>query len=552
MSTNQVKVGWRAFSSPVSGTDTDAQAFITAAAITDSTQQSAINTLVTQLKSYGIWTKLKAVYPFVGGSATSHKFNLKDPRDLDAAYRLVFNGGWVHSSTGVLPNGTTAYADTKLKPFGVFNNTTYAHMSYYSRTSSGFNNSEYGMGSNDGVNNLSFVFRRANNLQAFVADFSNATYRMSLNSTSTDGSGLFVGTQQGTDIKLFKQNTLQVSNTVLVTGGVPPNYNVFIGALNSLNVSESYTNKESAFASIGDGLTDAEAANFYTAVQTFQSTLGRQVGTPVLAAGQVAGLLDTYTGASAAYSLRKLRTAYSGYAIRVRRSSDNTTLDVGFDANGNLDTASMLSFVGAGNGFVSIWYDQSGNNLNGTQETSSYQPKIVNSGSLVTDGGKPSVLFNNVNTSINFALNRGVFTGFDSYFVQNSNSDAFYISPVFPNGNGYCAQQGSSTTELFLNYTVPGNPSSTQLYTNNVLQNVTNRGQVYTALNGRKLVLHSNMDIINSQSNSNKTITYGAYNYTGLADFGGYLSEYIIFPNTLQSSNRTAISTNINTFYSIY
>ena len=270
----QTKIGWRPY---VSGTDADAQAFITAAAITDSTQQSAINTLVTQLKTYGIWTKMKALYPMVGGSATSHKFNLKDPRDLDAAYRLVFNGGWVHTSTGALPNGTTAFADTKLKPFGVFNNTTYAHMSYYSRTSSGFNNSEYGMGANDGVNNLAFVFRRANNLQAFVADFSNATYRMALNSTSTDGSGFFVGTQQGANIKLLKQNSLHVSNTTTGTGGIPPNYNVFIGALNSLNVSESFTNKESAFASIGDGLTDAEAANFYTAVQTYQSTLGRQV-----------------------------------------------------------------------------------------------------------------------------------------------------------------------------------------------------------------------------------------------------------------------------------
>ena len=268
--------------------------------------------------------------------------------------------------------------------------------------------------------------------------------------------------------------------------------------------------------------------------------------------GSIPFLLDTYSGARAAYSLRKLSVAYTGNAITVRRSSDNTSQNIGFNASGNLDTVSLLSFVGVGDGFVSTWYDQSGSNLNGTQATLAYQPKIVSSGSLVTDGGKPSVLFNNVNTSIEFALNRGSFVGFDSYFVQNSNSDAFYILPVFPNGNGYSAQQGSATTELFINYTVPGNPSSTQLYSNNVLQNVANRGQVYTALNGRKLVLHSNMDIINAQSNSNKTIIYGAYNYTGLADFGGYLSEYIIFPNTLQGINRTLISTNINTFYSIY
>ena len=73
-------------------TDPDAQAFITAAAITDPTQQAAINTLVVDLKGYSIWTKMKALYPFVGGTASAHKFNLKDPRDLDSAFRLVFSG----------------------------------------------------------------------------------------------------------------------------------------------------------------------------------------------------------------------------------------------------------------------------------------------------------------------------------------------------------------------------------------------------------------------------------------------------------------------------
>ena len=94
----------------------DAQAFITAAGITDPTQQSAIITLVSDLKAYGIWTKFKAIYPIVGGTASQHKFNLKDPRDLDAAFRLTFATGYTHSSTGMLPNGTTAFADTKFNP----------------------------------------------------------------------------------------------------------------------------------------------------------------------------------------------------------------------------------------------------------------------------------------------------------------------------------------------------------------------------------------------------------------------------------------------------
>ena len=92
--------------------DTDAQAFITAAGITDSTQQNAVNQLVLDLKSYSLWTKMSAIYPFVGGTSTTHKFNLKDPRDLDVAYRLAFFGGWTHNANGITGNGTNTYADT--------------------------------------------------------------------------------------------------------------------------------------------------------------------------------------------------------------------------------------------------------------------------------------------------------------------------------------------------------------------------------------------------------------------------------------------------------
>ena len=112
-------------------TDADAQAFITAAGITDATQKSAVNQLVLDLKNANIWTKMKAIYPILGGSASSHKWNLKDPRDLDAAFRLTFSTGWTHSSTGMLPNGTSAYANTFIA-----GNTysTNIHLSFYSGT----------------------------------------------------------------------------------------------------------------------------------------------------------------------------------------------------------------------------------------------------------------------------------------------------------------------------------------------------------------------------------------------------------------------------------
>lgn len=97
-------------------------------------------------------------------------------------------------------------------------------------------------------------------------------------------------------------------------------------------------------------------------------------------------LLDDITGASAAYSLRKLRTAYAGNCIKVRRSSDSTTQDIGFSGDW-LDQTSLLTFCGAGNGFVDTWYDQSTNVKNLTQATTGLQPRIVSAGVVETVTG---------------------------------------------------------------------------------------------------------------------------------------------------------------------
>jgi hypothetical protein len=103
-------------------------------------------------------------------------------------------------------------------------------------------------------------------------------------------------------------------------------------------------------------------------------------------------LLDTYSGGAAAYSVRKLRADYSGSAIEVRRSSDNALQNIGFDANGDLDTTALTNFVGANDGFVSKWYDQIGTN-NAVQATTSSQAKIVEAGSVVTKNTKPAIKF---------------------------------------------------------------------------------------------------------------------------------------------------------------
>ena len=250
------------------GVDPDAQAFITAAAITDPTQQSAINTLVVDLKGYNIWTKMKAVYPFVGGTASTHKFNLKNPLDTDAAFRLVFSGGWTHSSTGATPNGTNGYADTFLNAQTVVNTTN--HLSYYSRTLTVGSQIEIGVWNGGYIYNQ---IRAASNY--YAGSTGGGTF-----TTTTDARGFWLGTKRSSnDRELYFNGASQNTITVNDTNNLP-NANIYLGARKVLpGGADFYSNKQCAFASIGDGLTDTDATNLYTAVQAFQTTLGRSVGT---------------------------------------------------------------------------------------------------------------------------------------------------------------------------------------------------------------------------------------------------------------------------------
>lgn len=248
--------------------DADALAFITVASITDNTQKTAVNKLVTDFKTYGIWTKMKAIYPFVGGSASSHKFNLKDPRDLDAAFRLVFYGGWVHSSTGALPNGSNAYANTNLVESTSLNSND-SHISFYSR-SSNERGAYCDIGAADGTTQSNIFPNLANTFLPRIQAYNSGI------AVSLDTTGLFMANRvNSTQVQGWRNTTkYTISSTSTGRATVP----FWLADLNLNNTSGGVKSlKEQAFASIGDGLTDAEASNFYTAVQLFNTTLNRQV-----------------------------------------------------------------------------------------------------------------------------------------------------------------------------------------------------------------------------------------------------------------------------------
>lgn len=267
-----------------SNLDPNAQAFITAAGITDPTQKSAIDTLVLSLKANNLWTKLQAIYPFVGGTATSHKFNLKDPRDLDAAYRLTFNGGITHSSTGALPNGTNGYANTYLAS-GLINypTSTYISLGYYSRTGGYHTTGGNVIGSfgnplgqaTSARMLIRYVGASNTSLAAFNYRDGIVAYGLG---TDTLGTGMYIGSRTSRASKLFARGSLVGSTNGGSTAYDPPPYNIYLFAYNNRNISvANYTNKECAFAHIGVGLTDAECGTLTTIVNTFQTALGRNV-----------------------------------------------------------------------------------------------------------------------------------------------------------------------------------------------------------------------------------------------------------------------------------
>ena len=247
--------------------DPDALAFfarVTAAggSLTN-TEKSAVNTLVVQMKADGIWTPMKAIYPMVGASAAACAQNLKS-----SSFTGTFSSGWTFASTGVTPNGTSAYFDTTLVPNTDLTLTS-GHLSFYSRTNN--NTGVYDMAAVGGATEQNLITRYSNNF--FYACYGNTGQVLS--TANTISLGLFVTNRNSaTNTTAYKNGSLVMNGTqtsLLSTS------KIFIGAAGSGGSPTGYGTKQTAFNSIGDGLTDTQASNFYTAVQAFQTTLSRQV-----------------------------------------------------------------------------------------------------------------------------------------------------------------------------------------------------------------------------------------------------------------------------------
>jgi hypothetical protein len=263
-----VSLGIRVGNTSISGggvpIDTDAQAYFdrvtTAGGTLTTTEKTAVNQLVLDLKANSLWTPMKAIYPMVGASAAACAQNLKS-----SSFTGTFSSGWTFASTGITGNGTSAYMDTTLIPNTSLsqNNTS---GSYYIANNYNLEAKDIlctGQGSYLGIYNTAFLEVAVND------NFASSV-------TPTKKNGLFTFSRVILSQSKTYANNLQTFTNIKLSTGLTT-YAIRIGCLYEFGNNSRFTTNTIRFAHLGDGLTDTQASDLYTCVQTFQTTLGRQV-----------------------------------------------------------------------------------------------------------------------------------------------------------------------------------------------------------------------------------------------------------------------------------
>jgi hypothetical protein len=283
------------------------------------------------------------------------------------------------------------------------------------------------------------------------------------------------------------------------------------------------------------------------------------------------GILDTYTGSYFGYSVRRLSGAYNGYCMQVKRSSDSSVLDVGFDSNGNLDTGSITTFVGGGDGWVNIWYDQSGNGINITPDSTTGNGFfIVSSGTLRTLNGKAAPYtprgneYNLGNNSISITSNNiqwtnvsGVDDDTQTYNVygrvlsmkntsnsldyDNCNSIINFYSRLAPFSSNMIVYQNNGYTTTGRPYTLDTQNLNFNYKDGNTVGGNTNGGSNNSSTTGCGT---TNLNI-NQMRLGNDYQTPSDSNLTG------WIQEVILWP-TYTSGNQSGIVTNTNNYFGTF
>jgi hypothetical protein len=276
-------------------------------------------------------------------------------------------------------------------------------------------------------------------------------------------------------------------------------------------------------------------------------------------------LLDILTDSVGAYSIRKTRSAYTGDCIEVRRSSDNALQNIGF-INNVLDTSSLLSFVGSGDGFVKTWYDQSFLGLNNAvQNNNINQPRIVFNGNLETTvNGKTTLNFFSKNQW--FTLNTGIL-GNMSLFTNSLQK--FSIISVFQVNSGiggtligkvsvlsartfqYAFDPASVNSSPFLSFR--GSTGFSTSTTPRLDNGLTNYG--FIDWNADNAIFSSNLNVnqnisVGSSLEQTANIIIGARTNGTVSLLDGKISEIIFFDES-KRNQFSVINENLREYYGI-
>ena len=267
--------------------------------------------------------------------------------------------------------------------------------------------------------------------------------------------------------------------------------------------------------------------------------------TPTLTASALDGL-----SAAVAYSTRRLQSAYTGPLLRVRRSSDNATQDIGATVGGNLDATALASFCGSASCFVPTWYDQSGNGRNAAQSTPGSQPRLVTSGVTELLGSRPAVRFDTnfsliapnspLSMSDEFtasmtSVQRGMPNSY-TWYLYKSSVPAARVGAHMPWSDGVLYFDVAGFTvpnRIFKAWTVPiGMPAVV------TFQNSAAAGTRGVYVNG-SLFLSGN-----GYADASDRLRLGEA-------YQGHFGEFILFPSSISSANRLAIERNQGSYYGI-
>lgn len=279
-------------------------------------------------------------------------------------------------------------------------------------------------------------------------------------------------------------------------------------------------------------------------------------------------LLDIYPTSNVAFSLRKLRNNYTGPCIRVTRTSDNTTKDIYFGSYG-VNTNDILDFVGASNGRVAIWYDQSGNALDLSEGTVANQPLIVESGNLVLRQGIPSIRFIRANSlrlsrTVGSNILRNV-SGLGFFTVSESTSDGSVtqqIASVRQTATGTRAALFMRQSVTLTGLVGAGRRVNTDSFTliggnpftnNRIIGSMTGNyvaQDIFLFQNGQDAGSNLNFATSGNTGDTEQQMYVGNFNNTQ-DYYDGYISEFLIWASD-KSSDRVGIEANINSYYQLY